>query len=224
MTELSPPLAEFLASAIPYEAEFVHRRYTFLPAEDIEQEMWAGALEKRDTLEKLLEEGQEYFVRQRLRGAAWKAVRDDNRYRRTVKALASGYRPEDEQFYTPGLLRQLVPLYLDNGVTERPPQGHEMAGRVSGGGGTGDYMAMMLDVAWAFSEIPEYHRRILERYYVYPQGSRGWKHAEIASALGINPETLRHRRDRAIRALRSKLGGRNPWNRRALEYEASKAS
>src|SRR6266700_1772059 len=135
MAELSGPLAEFLAQAIPQEAGSVHKSYTLVPAEDIEQEMWVTVLKRRDTFERLIGQGAFGVARHRLKEGAWKIVKEDDRYRRAVKAARAGYRPADEQFYTPGVLKTLIPMWLDNGVTERPPQGRELKPETSGGGG-----------------------------------------------------------------------------------------
>jgi hypothetical protein len=220
VTELSAPLTEFLVQAIPQEAGSVHKSYKLVPAEDIGQEMWAAVLMRRDTFERLADQGAWGVIRRRLKEGGWKLVKEDDRYRRAVKAASAGYSKHDEQFYTIGILKKLIPMWLDNGVTERPPQGREQ-GKVSGGGSGSDFMAMMLDIDEAMAKVRGYHRSILKRYYSYPQGSGGWTHLQIAGALGIGPDALRQRVYRALRAVQRQLGGRNPWNRRALEYEAS---
>jgi hypothetical protein len=221
MTEMSAPLAEWLAGAIPQEARNLHRTYALIPVEDLEQELWATALKKSEGLERLLEQGAYGVMRKRVAEGGFKAIREDDRYRRAVKAARAGYRPVDEQFYTNRTLETLLPMWLDNGVTEKPPQGREIKVGVSTEGGGSDYMAMMLDITHAMEKIKPYHASILRRYYDFPQGSGGWTHNEIASSLGIPPDALRMRRNRALRAVRAVLGGRNPWNRQGLEYQDS---
>ncbi len=222
MNELSGPLTEFLAQAIPQEAGSVHKSYKLVPAEDIEQEMWVKVLARRESFEALAGAGDFGKARQRLKEAGFKLVKEDDRYRRAVKAASAGYRPSDEQFYTVGVLKVLIPMWLDNGVTERPPKGRELKPEVSGGGGGSDYFAMMLDLDYAMGRIKGYHRSILVRYFNPPARPDGYKnHAQVAGALGIEPGTLNGRVYRALRAVQRQLGGRNPWNRRALEFEAS---
>jgi hypothetical protein len=221
MTELSGPLTEFLAQAIPQEAAPVSRAYKPVPREDLEQEMWAKVLGDRDNFERLVTQGAYGVARKWLRQAAWKLVREDERYRRAVKAAQAGYAGSDEQFYSTGVLRKLIPMWLDNGSAERPPQGREQP-KVSGSGGSSDYQAMMLDVSYGMSRIKGHHGSILKRYYEFPQGSGGYTHLEIAGRLGIEPDALRMRVNRALGALQRQLGGRNPWNRRGLEYQDSR--
>jgi DNA-directed RNA polymerase specialized sigma24 family protein len=220
VTELSGPLSEFLAQAIPQEAGSVHKSYTLVPTEDLEQQMWMAVLERRDDFERLIEQGAYGVARHRLKEGAWRLVWDDDRYRRAVKAASEGYERHDEQFYTVGVLKKLIPMWLDNGLTERPPKGRELrVGKVASASDS-DYKAMMLDLDRALAAVKPYHSKILMRYYVYPQGSGGWKHSEIASDLGIPSEALRKRIYRALRAVVKQLGGKNPWpSRTGLEYQ-----
>ena len=222
--EFSGPLTEWLIEVIPQEAGSVHKSYGLVPAEDYEQEMWVKALDRRDSFEELIAQLDYGKARQRLKEAAWGLVREDERYRRAVKAASAGYRAVDEQFYTNGVLKVLLPFYLDGGVTSRPPQGREQP-KVSGGGGSSDYLAMMLDIDYGMGKVKPYHAAILRRYFNPPARPSGYKnHNEIAGALGIEPEALRHRRDRALKALQRKLGGRSPWTRKSLEYQDTRES
>lgn len=224
MTGLSAPLAEWLAEIIPQDAAKYHGRYPLVPAEDFEQELWATALSMRDDVERLWEQGSRGLLRLRLRNGIFRLIEEDDRYRRAAKAAAGGYSTLDECFYSAAILKVLIPWYLDNGTTERPPKGKEQP-RVSGTHGSGDYLAMMLDIGHAMKAVSGQHRRLLERYYSYPQhtgpGSGGWTHAEIASAMGTDPDVLRMRRNRALGAVRRELGGRNPWQNREAREDAA---
>src|SRR5579862_4573435 len=104
---MTPALTEHLSSVIPGIAAKLHRSYRQLDAEDIAQEMWAGALIKADRLETLLTSGDLGIISSELRRIGWRACKDDDRVRRAEKATAAGYSTDDEQFYTTGLLRLL---------------------------------------------------------------------------------------------------------------------
>ena len=224
MTTLSGPLTEWLSEVIPQEAGSVHKSYGLVPAEDYEQEMWIKALERRDSFEELIGEADYGKARKRLKEAAWRLVRDDERYRRAQKAVSEGYRAVDEQFYTSGVLRMLLPFYLDGGVTSRPPQGREQP-KVSGGGGSSDYLAMMLDIDMAMGKVKPYHAAILRRYFNPPARPSGYRnHNEIAGALGLEPRALEGRIYRALKALQRQLGGHSPWTRKSLEYQDTRES
>lgn len=217
MAELSAPLGEWLAQAIPQEARLVHKNYLLIPIEDYEQEMWTGVLTNPRSLEELFKDSDLGKLRFRLREFAYKLINEDDRYRRTIKAANAGYRPYDEQFYNLRVLKVLIPYYLDGGVISRPPRGREQP-KVSGGSGSSDYFAMMLDLDAAWYKVKHYHRDILRRYYEFPQGSGGFTHLEISGRLGIPPDALRMRRDRALRALMRQLGGKTPWKRGPMIY------
>jgi hypothetical protein len=131
--------------------------------------------------------------------------------------MALGYSTDDEAFYSTGLLAQLIPLYLDGGVAAEPPKGREVSREVSSTEESGNYLALMLDVDRAMGAISEHHRKILQRYYAYPQGSGGWTHEEISGAMGITPDACRQRVHRARRAMQRYLGGENPWKRPAQD-------
>jgi hypothetical protein len=174
--------------------------------------MWLAAVEDHEEINTLAAEAAEATVETRLsRVAAREQAREERDYR-ARKAYAAGYQPHDEAFYTVGSLRRLLPAYLDDGVTEHAPQGREVTGAKPSSSGTyGDWLCTMLDLDAAMAAVRPYHRRILERYFAYPQGSSGWTHEEIASALGIPADTLRKRVYRALRALQGELGGKSPY-------------
>lgn len=174
--------------------------------------MWLAAVELAVEINALVVEGAEAKIEGCLSRAARAEQAREEIEQRARKAYAAGYSPHDEQFYSVGLLRRLLPAYLDGGVSEAPPKRRDNQPRVSGGEQSyGDWLCMMLDVDQAMGELRPYHRRILEAYFAYPQGSSGWTHEEIASAVGIGPEVLRKRVWRALRALQGLLGGASPY-------------
>ena len=210
---LSPAVTEYLAGIIPQLAARAHASCKMIPAEDIEQGMWEAALARADKIDTLLKEGRTWNIGRILWRSASTQIRGEDRYQRARRALARGYAVEDEAFYSTGLIAVLLPLYLDGGVSSEPPKGRQVNTHVSSSEESGEYLAMMLDIDTAMRRIPAYHRTILERYYTYPQGSGGWTHEEIASALGITPTAARKRVSRALRAMQEVLGGASPWPR-----------
>lgn len=216
---LSGPLGELLASMIPRVAAKTHHRYPGVPAEDMEQEMWLRALEIPDELAGYLEAEDERKVWDRLKTAAKRIGREDERFRRAQKAAAAGYSPEDEQFYSIGLLRNLLPLYVDNGVTDAPPRGRTQDGGRSKSDGSEKlgYLAMMIDLDVALKQVSGYHRSLLKSYFALPQGEGGddvWKRQQMASSMGMTYDALRMRVARALVSLQEELGGASPWPRR----------
>jgi hypothetical protein len=185
----------------------------------MEQEMWLRAVETADQLRELHEAGNERRVWDRMKGAARRIGREDERYRRAQRAGALGYSTDDEQFYSLGLLKALLPLYVDHGVTDTPPRGRSQdSGRApSDGSETGGYLVAMIDIDVAMGRLTPYHRDLLRRYYGLPQGDSGdelFKRQQMASSMGLTYDALRQRVNRALGALQDELGGASPWPRR----------
>jgi len=218
---LTPVLTEHLASVIPAIAGKLHRTYRKLDAEDIAQEIWAGALDKADRLETLLTSGDLGILSSELRRIGWRACKEDDRIRRAEKAATEGYSTDDEQFYTVGLLRLLLPAYLDAGVAAQPPKGRSTArsGLLSE---SGDYLAMMVDISRAMAQIGSHERKLITDYYSAPQGDdpdSRWSRNQLANSMGMTLNALEVRVSRAVRSLQRELGGDSPWQRRgSMEY------
>ena len=219
-------LADLLAEFVPGLAKSLKGKFPTLELEDIESQCWLGILEHQDELDRLLDDPEDDPVqlKQDARQYATKAVlalrREQDRHYRAVRALRAGYQPEDQAYYSPGLLRNLLPAYLDNGVTDQPPKGREITPSNSDPAEGGNWLAMMIDVDYAFGKIAKSQRSLLARYFAYPQGSGGWTHLEIANAMGIPATVLEGRIKRALSAMERHLGGSDP--RRAKHEDKSR--
>lgn len=221
--ELGGPLAEYLAENIPRQARRANRDYGRIPAEDYEQAMWLYALERMAMFRKLFDEGNRGFVNRRLRDAAVKAMREDSRYQRSVKALKAGYSTDDEEFYSPGLLARVLPALIAadfdvSDAMERAASGTDAAGihiRVSDPfSGAENYQVMLIDVCIGWKRLTEGQRRLLRAYYGASQEDTQdgrWERQQLASSMGLTVEALYQRAHRALRALSEKLGGESPW-------------
>lgn len=228
MSNLDGPLSELLSEMIPRVAAKVHRGYAAVPAEDIEQEMWLHALSRPVKMRELYAGGSEGIIWEELRRAGRRACREDERYRRACRALASGYEPEDEQFYSLRVLRILLPRYIDGGVTESAPQGRDQGrtGR-SDGSEHGDYLAIMLDMERGLSALKPHQRNLLVRYFTLSQEDSEdgrWLRQQEASSMGLTLEALEMRVHRALVALQRELGGPSPWPRASLTFTHAVAS
>lgn len=220
---LGGPLAEYLAENIPKQARRANRDYGRIPAADFEQAMWVYALERVPVFRKLLDEGNTGFVNRRLKDAAVKAVKEDSRYQRSVKAAKAGYSPDDEEFYSPGLLARVLPALIAAGfdvsdAMERAAAGTDAAGihiRVSDPfSGAENYQVMLIDICIGWKRLTEGQRRLLRGYYGASQEDTQdgrWERQQLASSMGLTEEALRQRAHRALRALSEKLGGEDPW-------------
>jgi DNA-directed RNA polymerase specialized sigma24 family protein len=210
---LTPAAKAILADLIPDVAKRRHKFVPVPPLEDLEADLWLAACEDSGRVNALAGEDARAGIELLLSRAARRVQLAEEREYRARRAYALGYAPADEQFYSLGALRALLPAYLDGGVSEHPPKKRDGSGPVRPGGGAeyGDWQVMMMDVQSGLAALPPWQRRLLTDYFTYPQGSGGWTHLEISSAMREEPEALRVRVYRALKALQDRLGGASPY-------------
>lgn len=132
----------------------VHRRYrTWTEPEDLRQEMWAWAYAQPSTK---LDELSTGFVKRRL----WDV---GLRYARREKAVRSGYDADDEQFYSIGMIRDLLPWIVDpelpflRGVDDRQTSN---ARRTAAGPGM-EWETVLVDLRKVYSGLSEPDQLVL---------------------------------------------------------------
>jgi hypothetical protein len=223
--QLSGPLAEYLAEEVPRVARNRHRRFSRIPVEDFEQQLWAKVYAEMPKFRKLLNEGKHGTIWLELLNAGTALGYEDERYQRAVKAANAGYSPDDEQFYSTDMLRALLPVLIEAefepaNAIERATQGTDAAGvRIHGGdpdSATETYMVILIDVTQAFRKLSPYQRKLLEDYYGLSQeddDNGRWERESFASSQGMTLKAYQNKVYRAMDVLQHKLGGRNPWLR-----------
>jgi hypothetical protein len=222
-SQLSGPLAEHLADRIPKAAKRAHARYRQVPAEDMEQAMWVWSLAHPDKLERLFREGRHGVIWSELRRAGSQAGREDERYRRAVKAAAAGFSLYDLEFYSTGVLARILPALvaadfdapaaLSNSMTSTDAAGIHIRS-TDPFGGAENYLVILVDVAAACARLPEGQRRLLRTFYAVSQDDTQdgrWEREKLASSMGLTADALRMRVNRALRRLQDELGGVDPW-------------
>lgn len=222
------PLAEHLAKEIPEQAKRFGREYGRIPADDFEQAMWLHALEKRDRLMRLFDEGKRWSVNRDINRAGVNLLKEDDRYLRSLKAAESGYNIEDEQFYSTGLLAKVLPALIGTATEGRDFDVAEAMQRASSGtdaagihihssdphSGAESYQAMLIDIASAYRRLPAGQRRLLRAYYGASQEDTSdgrWERQQLAGSMGLTEDALRQRAHRGLAALQAQLGGPSPW-------------
>lgn len=220
---LGAPLAEYLAEQIPRVAARSHSHYRYVPAEDYEQEMWLYALRRPERLKAPFDEGKLGLVRTRLYQAANELTRDDDRYRRALRAAEAGYSTEDLQFYSTGLIANLLPVLIEaewdiGEAVRRAACGVDAAGVFIRNddpfSGAENYQVMLIDLKNAFERLPGGMQRLLVTYYGLNQEDTEdgrWERESLASSMGLTINALRLRVSRALKRLRDELGGEDPW-------------
>lgn len=136
------------------------------------------------------------------------------RYARRVKAQQSGYRPEDEYFYTHETVEAFLPVivsgashlsYLDSEalVSERVK-----GGSLASEGGSAD--AILADLRRAYYALPVDSRALLASVFE-PGTMRTDAEQAAGDDLGVSRWAIRGRVDRAIGAMIRNAGGPSPY-------------
>jgi hypothetical protein len=220
---LSGPLAEHLAGQIPRLASGAHRRHPAVPAEDYEQAMWVKALAQGPRFRKLHDEGKYGLIAVKLRDECSKVTGEDRRYRLAAKAAADGFSVYDIEFYSTGVLAKLLPALVEAHFDVSVAMDNCAASTDAAGvhirssdpfGGQENYLVILIDVASAYSRLPEGMRRLLSTYYGANQDDTDegrWDREKLASSMGLTANALRLRAHRALQRLQDELGGSDPW-------------
>jgi hypothetical protein len=118
------------------------------------------------------------------------------------RAVSTGYSPEDLTWYSPNMIRNILPDVFDY----EDWQSFESRGGDRGSkpvaNATGDKLVTILDVKGALTKLQEDSVALLREHY-----GRGVSTEACAVALDIQPEAARKRLDRAVYALRDSLNG-----------------
>ena len=193
------PVLERAAESVAY------RFGQFLSAEDAYQEAWVWRLRHPTLVASFLEptegppqvNGLERVVKSYLESVA-----------RKEKALSCGYHQDDEAFYTPRIVAELLPLVFDIEAALLPSAPSDDApGRGSNPHGQGDFVTSLLDVreAWISTAFRNSEMRLIEARYV--EGLE-WNH--IAASFGITEEEAKKQTAIGLRRMAETLGGLPP--------------
>lgn len=219
----SAGLSELLADRIPKAASRAHRRYPAVPRDDFEQAMWERALSRGPHFRKLYEEEQYEAIWVELCRAGTRTGKEDDRYRRAVKALRDGYSVYDIEFYSASMLAQLLPALVEaefdvSQAMDKAASSTDAAGihirTEDPFGGAENYLVVLIDVVNAFYRLPEGMQRLLRTYYGANQEDTDegrWEREGLAGSMGLTKHALEERVRRARVRLSDELGGADPW-------------
>jgi RNA polymerase sigma factor (sigma-70 family) len=152
----------------------------------------------------------EYVLMEEPRLAAWRLGQDVwramERYARKERARSVGYKSEDEEFYSEGVIQLILPRVLKGAVEPDVKPKEEIRAPKDPAEG-GDYLAGWLDVAraWRQASLSTQERTILELTYLH-----GASQEAIGDILGLSQPTVSRGHDRGIRKLQRYLGGAKP--------------
>lgn len=192
------PALEVLARA----AESVAYKYDdYVSAETMYEDAWLWRIRHVALVSSFLDKeegadmrGLEKVVRSYLESVA-----------RAEKALVCGYHTDDEAYYTPRVVAELLPVCLDIEAALLPSAPTDDApGRGGNPHGQGDFVTSLLDVreAWTNTAFRGSEMRLIEARYVE---DREWP--QIAAMYGMEVEDVQRTVSIGLRRLSEFLGG-----------------
>lgn len=204
-----------------------HQYRSVVDVDDVAAELWIYLFRRWEWVEELIAERGEKRahgkLKMRLTDVARGFVLDEH-------SKVHGYRREDMAWYTPEQVADLLPvaLDLDQWVNSSPEHAGERRAPARPAE-HGTRMAMLADVAHAFSKLSPEDREVLGLRY-----REGFQTPTIAATLDIGVDAAEKRCERSLKRLVDKLGGRPPiWpagrksissaaarTRARLEYDA----
>lgn len=198
----SDPALEVLAKAA---SDVAYRFGDFISEHDLYQEAWLWRLRHPTLVKSFLEpaEGQpdmsglNRVVRSYLESVA-----------RKERALCRGYHPDDETYYSPKVVAELLPMVFDIEAALLPAAASDDApGRGSNPHGQGDFVASLLDVrnAWITTAFRGDEARLIESRFV---DDMSWEH--IAASFQIDVEDAKRTVSIGLRRMSERLGGLPP--------------
>ena len=128
---------------------------------------------------------------------------------RREKALRSGYHIEDEYFYRPMMVENLIKVWGsgDYDIAGQVFDPSEMGGkRMKVASEGNNLLAMIADVDAAMKAIDDRDRSILVDRFIHERTLQ-----EIADEMGVSVQRVDQLSDRGIRKVIEYLGGWNPY-------------
>ncbi len=172
----------------------------YIEVEDLKGELVLWCLEHPGAAEKLWSEDTPWWFRNR---RLWSVAQ---RYARQQKAIMVGHEVEDEFFYSPALVKTLLPDAFEHDST--PPSNGISEVKVKHSGGPGmEWETLMADVRRALELLSERDFELLWSVYGTPNGSLN----AYAGVKGWDWRRAVREERRALRRLVDLLGGTSPW-------------
>jgi hypothetical protein len=193
---------EELIRPIAYRIGNRYRQY--VEREDVAQELRLWWLTHPKAVERYTDDGK--VGEKKLTKSLYRAA---EKFAREQKALALGYKPEDEFFYNTELIRMLLPMVWNPELIFQEVQPDDLGGKIrrSKAANEGNNLpAMVADVAQALHRIDLDDYKLLLLHFALQ-----YEYKELAEELDINVGAAKMRVQRAIERLVETLGGETPW-------------
>ena len=194
-------------------AKSVHGKYhTYFDVDDLRQELLVWVLKRETKVQEWLVHEDKDLHNQGIRMLARALQRQADKYCRSKKAQALGYNLEDEAYYSPIVLSELLPFVWADVVDTRDGS----KPKVSGGGNAaegGNYVIQLIDIRRALALLDPQDKMVLEMKFF-----EQLPFSEVAEILQVSDTTAHRKVDGALRRLNTILGGQSPLTD-GMEYE-----
>lgn len=189
----------------------VHRTFAkFVEFEDLRQSACEYAVKREKKVREYLDREDRAERRQGETALITMLRRHSERIARREKAIKSGYSVEDEYFYRPAMMEDLIKVwasgdvYLASQVFDPVDMGQNRKNKIVSEGN--DLIALLADVDAAMQSLDPRTRGILTLRYADEVTLQG-----IADKWGITPQRVDQIAHRGIRKMIDFLGGRTPY-------------
>lgn len=194
-------------------AHSIHKKYhTYFDVEDLRQDLMLWVLRRELKVKEWLVVDNEEEYKKGIRMLARALRRQADKYCRSKKAQALGYRLEDEAYYSPITLSELLPFVWTD-VVESKANNQLRVSNTGNPAEGGTYIVQLFDVRRALEKLDPNDRLVLQMKF-YEQMT----FADIAKTLEISDTTAHRKVDGALRRLNYKLGGQSPFSKEEI-YE-----
>lgn len=188
-------------------ARVVHRKYhTYFGVDDVRQELLVWVVRREDKVRTWLDhdQGEEQY-KGGVRQLGKTLSRHADRYCRKRKAQYLGYQIDDEAYYSPITLSELLPFVWNDVVNTTDGS----KPKVSGGGNPaegGNYVIQLFDIRRALDKLDPQDKLVLQMKFFEMLNFQ-----EIAEVLEVSDSTAHRKVDGALRRLNNNLGGQSPF-------------
>lgn len=176
------------------------RAYPQASFPDVANQLWLWLVENK-------ERAQEYMSREDGERIVRSILNQEARsYAIKERAAVTGYSPEDLSWYSPAMIRKILPDVFDYEDWQSFQSGSS-DGRGSKPlvNASGDRLASILDVKSALEKMNHVQYNLLKEVY-----GEGHSVEAVAESMGITKDACAKRIQRAIEVVRDKLGGPRP--------------
>lgn len=189
----------------------VHRNFrTFIEFDDLKQSACEFAVKKKRKVIEYLDREDKDERRQGETALITMLRRHCDRVARKEKAIALGYQPEDEYFYRPAVIENLIKVWgsgdfdLASQVFDPADMGQKRKTKVASEGN--DLLAMMADIDAAMKSLDPRTYGVL-----YLRLVDEMKLADIAKEWEVSPQRVDQIVHRGVRKIIEFLGGYTPY-------------